>query len=258
MGAQQDGFLWDAPRLSAPHEQRDKAARVRGMFDAIAPYYERINKVASAGRDRYWRREMVRLSAVEPDDVLLDIACGTGDVARAFASSPVRPGRIVGLDFSFQMLAHAITRPIRSGDFCQGDGLRLPIADESVSVTSCAFGVRNFQNLEVGLQEMHRVLRAGGRAVVLEFSLPAQPILRRLYLFYFTRLMPAAATLISRDRTGAYRYLPRSVLSFHESDAIVSCFKNAGFGQVTVFPLTWGVVSVYRAVKGGLHHSIGA
>src|SRR5512137_890196 len=99
-----EGAVWDASRLAAPHAQPDKADRVRRMFDAIAPTYELVNTVASGARDAHWRREMVRLAAVAPDDVLLDVACGTGDVARAFAAAAVRPARIIGLDFASAML----------------------------------------------------------------------------------------------------------------------------------------------------------
>jgi demethylmenaquinone methyltransferase/2-methoxy-6-polyprenyl-1,4-benzoquinol methylase len=219
------------------------------MFDAIAPTYERVNAVASLGRDRYWRREMVRLAEVHPGDVLLDVACGTGDVARTFAGASVRPHRIVGADFSVPMLHRAASRPIDRGTFCQADALGLPLADASVSIVTCAFGIRNFQDLGCGLREMSRVLRPGGRAVILEFTVPTTPILRHLYLVYFRRILPMAATMISRDRTGAYRYLPESVLSFQGSDEITSALKAAGFDEVKVRLMTAGIVSIYVARK---------
>ena len=244
-----DSVVWDAERLSSPHTQRDKRRRVQRMFDAIAPTYERVNAVASLGRDRYWRREMVRVAEVQPSDVLLDVACGTGDVARTFACAAVRPRRIIGADFSGPMLERAVDRPIVNGLFCQADALGLPLADASVSIVTCAFGIRNFQNLECGLREMNRVLRPGGRAVILEFAVPTTPILRGLYLFYFRRVLPVAATLISRDRTGAYRYLPESVLSFQGSDEIASALKAVGFDEVAVRSMTAGIVSVYVACK---------
>lgn len=222
------------------------------MFDAIAPTYELINTLSSAGRDRYWRSMMVRLARVRPDDVLVDIACGTGDVARAFARTDAngcRPGAIVGVDFARQMLDRAVQRPIERAAFWQADALRLPLPDRSVSIATCAFGIRNFQNLDAGLAEMHRVLRPTGRAVILEFTVPEHPLLRRLYLLYVMRIMPIAASLVSRDRTGAYRYLPRSVLSFQGREAIVSSLEAAGFDRVSVHPLTGGIVAVYVAGK---------
>lgn len=240
---------WDAARLASPHTQADKARRVQRMFDAIAPTYERVNSIASAGRDRRWRRDMVRLADVRPDDLLLDIACGTGDVARTFAGSAIRPRRILGLDFARSMLTRATDRPIGGGAFVQGDALHLPVGDESVSIVTCAFGIRNLQNLVAGLREMHRVLRPGGRAVILEFSLPRQPLLRSAYLFYFNRVMPLAATWISRDRTGAYRYLPRSVVSFCSTQEILAGLRSVGFARADVHPRTFGIVSIYLAVK---------
>lgn len=244
-----DSVVWNEERLSSPHTQQDKRYRVQRMFDAIAPTYERVNAVASLGRDRYWRREMVRMAAVQQGDVLLDVACGTGDVARTFAGATVRPKRIIGADFSAPMLRRAADRPIVNGAFCQADALRLPLADASVSIVTCAFGIRNFQDLGCGLREMGRVLRPGGRAIILEFTVPTRPILRRMYLFYFRRVLPLAATLISRDRTGAYRYLPESVLSFQGSDEIASSLKSAGFDEVAVRPLTVGIVSIYVVLK---------
>jgi len=219
------------------------------MFDAIASTYELINSLASCGQDKYWRRTMARLAQIQADDILLDVACGTGDVARTFATADIRPSRIVGVDFSLAMLEGAQSRPIDHGIFCQGDALKLPAANAGVSIVSCAFGIRNFQHLEAGLAEMYRVLRIGGRAVILEFSIPRNPLLRSPYLFYFNKLMPLAATLISRDRTGAYRYLPRSVVSFPSREGIISALKAAGFSRVTAHPLTAGIVVIYVAVK---------
>src|SRR5690606_28139077 len=118
------------------------------------------------------------------------------------------------------MVSLAAGRPIERGAFCQGDALRLPVADASVSIVSCAFGIRNFQDTAAGLREMCRVLRPGGRAVILEFSIPRLPVLRQLYFLYFRKILPALATWISGDRTGAYRYLPESVLSFHSQEEI--------------------------------------
>ena len=241
--------VWDEQRLNDPHGQPDKAERVRSMFDAIAPSYELVNRLASAGQDARWRRMMVRTAEIRPEDCLLDIACGTGDVARAFAAAQPAPARITGADFALEMLRLALPRSSERLSWCQADALHLPFADESHTLVTCAFGIRNFQDLETGLREMHRVLRPGGRAIILEFSMPTLPVLKQLYTLYFTGIMPRLATLISRDRSGAYRYLPQSVVSFTDREGIRSSLGRAGFRQVEVFPLTLGIVSVYRALK---------
>ena len=240
---------WDANGLADPHAQPDKAKRVRWMFDKIAPTYEMINWLASAGRDAAWRRELIRRAEVRPDDAMLDIACGTGDVCRAFASAFPAPARIVGVDFAMQMLRLAVPRSNGVTRWCQGDARFLPFGDAAFSLITCAFGIRNFQDLDEGLREMWRVLHPGGRAIILEFGLPSTPVLRTLYRLYFNHIMPVAATLLARDRSGAYRYLPRSVLSFRDQAGIVSALRQVGFANVEVFPLTLGIVSVYRARK---------
>jgi demethylmenaquinone methyltransferase / 2-methoxy-6-polyprenyl-1,4-benzoquinol methylase len=246
-----DGTVWDRDRLESPHAQPDKAQRVRLMFDAIAPTYERVNTLASLGRDRHWRREMVRLAKVRTDDVLLDLACGTGDVARTFAAGTPRPARIIAADFSHSMLELAATRLVAGMGLTQADALHLPLADATVTIASCAFGIRNLQDLGAGLREMHRVLAPGGRAVILEFTVPTMAIFRQLFLLYVGRVLPALARVVSGDRTGAYRYLHKSVLSFQSREEIVSSLKSAGFPDVTVHPLSWGIVAIYLARKPG-------
>ena len=238
---------WDSVALRSPHTQPDKAGRVRWTFNAIAPTYERVNRLFSVGRDTYWRRRAVELAGVGPADLVLDIACGTGDFARAMAESG--PGRVVGCDFAHQMLMLALGRGPGGVRYVEADALNLPFPDRSVTVVSCAFGVRNFQDLDVGLGEMHRVLAPGGRAVIVEFTRPSNRLLRLVYEFYAGRLMPVLAGLISRDRVGAYRYLPSSVVSFPDALQMCARLVGAGFGQAQATPLTCGVVTVYVARK---------
>jgi demethylmenaquinone methyltransferase/2-methoxy-6-polyprenyl-1,4-benzoquinol methylase len=243
--------VWDEASLRRPHGQADKARRVRDMFDRIAPAYERVNAFSSLGRDRYWRRRAAELAGVWGDDQVLDVACGTGDFARAFAAAGA--GRVVGIDFAGDMLRRATARGAVAG-WCQADALRLPFRDGSFSVATCAFGVRNFQNLTAGLAEMHRVLRASGRAVVLEFSWPSNPILGRLYRWYLGRILPRAASWLSGDRSGAYYYLARSVESFVDEEGLEAALRAAGFEEVRRWGLTFGVVHVYLARRGASNH----
>ncbi len=268
IGAVSEERVWTPELLKAPHEAADKSSRVRRMFNAIAPRYELVNSLFSAGRDAYWRHRAVELGGVRPDDDVIDIACGTGDFARAFGM--VFPCRVVGCDFAHEMIVRAATvrertlpgasaneswiegHPVREESTCErhwveADALRLPFRDGTFSIASCAFGIRNFVDLDLGLRETHRVLRSGGRAIILEFTRPSSPVFRRLYEFYADKLMPIAASWVSRDASGAYRYLPRSVVSFLDAGQLCARLSAAGFSHVTATPLTLGVVTVYVA-----------
>lgn len=239
--------LWDEKRLADPHSQPDKARRVQAMFDAIAPTYELVNRVLSAGRDSYWRREAVRMAKIAADDRVLDLACGTGDFARAFERA--KPAMVVGSDFAGGMLALAASRPSAGIRWCRGDAHHLPFANSAFSVVSCAFGVRNFQNLSRGLEEIRRVLRPGGRVVILEFTMPRSRVLGSAYRFYFRRVLPHVARVISRDRSGAYDYLPNSVESFVDDAGMSQALSAAGFEGIERQALTIGIVTIYIARK---------
>lgn len=241
---------WDRDALRDPHAHADKATRVEVMFNAIAPTYERVNRLVSLGHDGGWRRAAVVAANVRASDVVLDICCGTGDMIRAFAANLPPPRLLIGVDFASHMLAwgryDGIQTPIQ---LVRADGLRLPLDDETTDVVSCAFGVRNFQDLDAGLREMHRVLRPGGRVVILEFALPENRLLRWAYRLYCERVLPHFAALISRDKTGAYRYLPGSIRTFESRDALASRLKHVGLANVTVKPLNFGGVVIYRGEK---------
>lgn len=243
------GRVWDNQRLVSPHAQPDKARRVRAMFNAIAPTYELVNTVFSVGRDRAWRRKSVALTKPQPTDSVLDIACGTGDMVRAFQWVDSPPRRLVGCDFATGMLSRAAQRSRGKLDWVQADALALPFDSDSFSIISCAFGVRNLQDLDAGLEEMHRVLQPGGRVVILEFTRPANRWWRWLYEFYSSRIMPIGATLVSGDRSGAYRYLPRSVVSFANADDMCRRLLRAGFEKAMATPMTLGAVTIYLAIK---------
>jgi demethylmenaquinone methyltransferase/2-methoxy-6-polyprenyl-1,4-benzoquinol methylase len=143
----------------------------------------------------------------------------------------------------------AVPPPIQSPSFHAGDAMRLPIADASVDVVSIAFGIRNVAQPERAVAEFYRVLRPGGRLVILEFSLPRNRVLRGLYNFYFKHIMPRTATLIARDKSGAYKYLPRSVNTFINRETLTAMMRDAGFTDLTQRPLTFGIAVIYRGVK---------
>jgi demethylmenaquinone methyltransferase / 2-methoxy-6-polyprenyl-1,4-benzoquinol methylase len=243
--------------LANPHAVADKAARVRGMFAAIAPSYDLNNRLHSMGRDQAWRRKAVKLCQVHRGDAVLDVACGTGDLSLAFAAAG--PGRVLGIDFTHEMLRVAVDkhgrwRSRQAGappvEFTDGDAMRLPVRDGSVDIVSIAFGIRNVANPAAALAEFHRVLRPGGRLCILEFSVPTHRLLRAGYMFYFKRIMPCTATLISGDRSGAYKYLPQSVNTFLSRDQMARMMGDAGFSRVVQYPLTFGIAVAYIGAKG--------
>ena len=243
--------IWTKDQLADPHRVKDKATRVRQMFSAIAPSYDLNNRLHSLGRDQAWRRAAVHMAQLQDDDRVLDVACGTGDLAMAFAD--VGACQVLGIDFTNAMLTIAQTKAQRSRcqqvHYATGDAMRLPIANAKFDVVTIAFGIRNVADPYVALTQFHRVLKPGGRLVILEFGLPANPIARRLYNFYFQHVLPRTATLIARDRTGAYKYLPRSVDRFIDGNTLVQMMGDAGFQDTKTQSLTMGIAMLYRGVR---------
>ena len=186
------------------------------------------------------------------------MACGTGALTRAFADATPPPARLVGADYTAEMLnvarawddgesarrAHPAARP----EYILADAMALPFADASFDVVSIAFGIRNVADPARALAEFRRVLRPGGRLVILEFSRPRAPVLGLLNDLYCRRIMPLTATLIARDRSGAYRYLPKSVAAFASREEMADAIRRAGFTDVTMTALTFGVCVAYRGL----------
>ncbi len=242
----QNGPQWRDENLANPHAVADKARRVQKMFAAIASSYDLNNRLHSMWRDQAWRKRAVKLCSVKPSDVVLDVACGTGDLSIAFALAG--PRRVVGVDFTHEMVQIATHKagPARVPTaYTDGDAMRLPVADASVDIVSIAFGIRNVADPAKALREFARVLRPGGRLCILEFSIPANPLLRAGYMFYFKKIMPCTATIISGDRSGAYKYLPQSVNTFLGRQQMVDMMSAAGFTGITQHPLTFGVAVAY-------------
>jgi demethylmenaquinone methyltransferase/2-methoxy-6-polyprenyl-1,4-benzoquinol methylase len=221
--------------------------------------------------DQHWRNVAVKMAGVRAQDLIVDVACGTGDLTLKFAGCQQGPqitkddmrqqrGGVIGIDFTYEMLPiaqrkgrhQAATRRLRHGlmpEFLNGDAMALPLPDASTDILSIAFGIRNVSNWGVAIDEFARVLRPGGRLIILEFSLPTNPLMRGLYNFYFRKIMPRTATLISGDKTGAYKYLPESVNTFISRQAMQDRMAQAGFADIVARPLTFGVCVCYRGVR---------
>jgi demethylmenaquinone methyltransferase / 2-methoxy-6-polyprenyl-1,4-benzoquinol methylase len=224
------------------------------MFDAIAGRYDFLNHLLSAGFDRRWRARAVIAAGLSGTDTVLDLCTGTGDLALAASTGASRARRIVGIDFSPAMLQVARAKVGRAGlapsiSLVCADGSRLPLRHASVDAATLAFGIRNVDDRPAVCGELRRVLRAGGRLVVLEFSLPHTPGLRLMYRWYFRRVLPLVGRLISRHPS-AYAYLPESVSAFPAPDDFVRELQAAGFERVEAVPLTFGVVHMFTATRG--------
>lgn len=238
--------------LANPHDLADKPQRVQRMFSAIAPSYDLNNRVHSMGMDQLWRKRAVKAARLQPGDIVLDVACGTGDLSLAFQRAGA--AAVIGLDFTFEMLRYAKRkmnpRQAERMICACGDAMRLPLADASVNVVSIAFGIRNVADPALAISEFHRVLKPGGRLVILEFSRPANSLIRRVYEFYFHRIMPVTAAWIAGKSEGhAYRYLPKSVSSFMDAGTMLDRMKGQGLADVAGHRLTLGIAMIYVGRK---------
>lgn len=233
-----------------PHEAADKAKRVEAMFAAIAGRYDLNNRIHSLWLDQLWRRRAVAAANVQVEDSVVDVACGTGDLSAAFALAGAR--KVLGIDFTQGMLEIAKQKAEQSNlaiEYRQGDAMALDLQDESADILSIAFGIRNVQDPAVALHEFFRVLRFGGRLVVLEFSTPKQSMIRLLNNLYTKHIMPRTASFIAGDGSGAYYYLPKSVDTFLEAHELGQLVQNAGFSKVIQIPLTFGVCTLTVGTK---------
>jgi demethylmenaquinone methyltransferase / 2-methoxy-6-polyprenyl-1,4-benzoquinol methylase len=217
------------------------AEGVRAMFDRIAPVYDAMNRVMTAGLDGRWRRETAN-AVVRPGDRVLDSCCGTGDLALASLRAG---GRVTGLDFSERMLERA-RRKSREVDWVQGDALALPFEDDSFDAATVGFGVRNLEDLDRGLAELARVLRPGGRLGVLEITRP-QGILERFYNVWFGKIVPVLGKLLPGG--SAYTYLPASVKRFPGPEDLARFLREAGFSDVRYRLFAGGIVALHTGVR---------
>ena len=223
-----------------------EGAAIRSMFARVAPRYDRANHLLSMGIDHGWRRAAVRFAELQPGERVLDTCCGTGDLALALTRAG---GEVVGTDFCPEMLTHAVTKSRAAGAprWLAADTMRLPFADDSFDLATVAFGIRNVEDPVAGLREMGRVVRPGGRVLVLEFCRPRLPGLRQAYLLYFRRVLPRLGRWISGDTEGAYDYLPDSVMKFPERGAFLELMSDAGLESPRMRLLSGGIAALYRA-----------
>jgi demethylmenaquinone methyltransferase/2-methoxy-6-polyprenyl-1,4-benzoquinol methylase len=227
-------------------------SRIAGMFDAIAPRYDLLNRVLSAGLDRRWRERAVDALDLRPGMRVLDLCTGTADVAVA-AARRVGRSSIVGVDFSGSMLVLGLQKVRdakldRQVHLIRGDATRIPVGDARCQAATIAFGIRNVAEPERAIAELARVLAPGSRLAILEFGNPRIPGIRALYAWYFRYLLPLVGRLVSKHHS-AYSYLPASVTAFPPPDEFVRTLESHGFQNVTPVPLTLGIVYLYVASR---------
>jgi demethylmenaquinone methyltransferase/2-methoxy-6-polyprenyl-1,4-benzoquinol methylase len=230
-----------------------RPSRIQSMFGAIAGSYDLLNHGLSLNRDRAWRRAAVREAGAIGGRRVLDVCTGTGDLAIALARAAPPPAAVVGADFAEPMLRvgtakaeRVETPPVR---LLGGDTLRLPFPPGTFDAVTVAFGIRNVVDLDAGLREMRRILAPGGRAVILEFNRPRNPVFRLLYETYFHLLLPIIGNLVSGSRDSAYHYLPRSVLHFPPPKELAERMERAGFAEVRIVPLDLGIVTLHVGTR---------
>jgi len=223
------------------------------MFDAIAPRYDLLNRLLSAGLDRRWRRQAIDALGCSGTETLLDLCTGTADLAIAAVNRRRGASRALGVDFAGAMLVRG-HRKIREGHLnsrvrlVQADVTQLPITSGAVDASTVAFGIRNTEDPRAACREIHRALRPGGRLAILEFGLPTAPFIRPLYLWYFHHILPIIGRVVSKH-TSAYAYLPASVSTFFSPESFAGLLREVGFSEVRSVPLTFGIVYLYVAAK---------
>lgn len=229
-----------------------KKEQIAHMFNDIAGRYDFLNRFMSLGIDVGWRKKALRMLQPLQPKVILDVATGTGDVA-ILAARMLQPEKIIGIDISEGMLAFGREKVEKAGlsgkiTLQEGDSETISFPDGTFDAITVAFGVRNFEHLEKGLAEMRRVLKPGGKAVILEFSNPTKTPVKQLYNFYFRYITPSIGKWIARNKA-AYSYLPDSVKAFPQGQAMCDILQKTGFQAVTCKTLSFGICSIYSATR---------
>lgn len=235
------------------NEEQSKKEQVEEMFDNIAPTYDKLNHIMSFNIDRIWRRRVVRIVKRHNPSHIMDMATGTGDLAIAMARRMAR-AKVLGIDLSEEMLAVARQKVEREGlaeriTLRKGDAEQLDEPENnSIDIATVAFGVRNFENMERGLSEIYSKLKSDGRLIVLEFSIPRNPLVRWVYAQYSHRLLPRIGAMISKDKE-AYTYLPESVEVFPSPERFSEILRGVGFRSVRRRAQSFGIAYIYEAIK---------
>lgn len=239
--------------MVVPYKEAEgtKKEQVRQMFDNIAPKYDFLNHFLTVGIDKGWRKKVCRIVAEKNPQYIMDMASGTGDLA--IGLSKTQPKQVVGFDISEKMLeiGREKVRNKKLSDlisFKVGDAEAIEEDDNTFDAVTCAFGVRNFEDIDKGLSEFYRVLRGDGRLVILELSVPENPLFRTFYNTYFHYILPVWGKLVSKD-TSAYSYLPESVAMFPKNKVFLEKLKAAGFKECYARPLTFGIATIFVASK---------
>lgn len=227
-------------------------ANVPEMFDRISRRYDLLNHLLSLGLDFYWRYRTVDKLDRRTNQLILDLACGTGDLALAATNNLDSSCRVIAVDKAPQMLQLAADkiarRRVNSISLALGDGMALPLKDSGIDAAMIAFGIRNMPDTSVCLREIHRVLKIGGKAIVLEFSLPSNRLLRMIHRFYLRRIVPAVGRIVSGDKY-AYSYLNQTIETYAQGEAFCELMRHAGFIEVIAEPISFGIVTIYTGRK---------
>lgn len=233
-------------------DEGTKAAQVERMFDHIAPTYDQLNHTLSLGIDRSWRKKAINTLRRYRPQQMMDVATGTGDFA-ILACRELQPQSLIGTDISEGMMNVAREKVKQAGlsdriSFAREDCTALSFADSTFDAVTVAFGIRNFEHLDLGLREMCRVLRPGGHLVILELSTPDRFPMKQLFFIYSKVIMPLIGKLISKDNS-AYTYLPESIRAFPQGEVMQKAIQRAGFSEVHFKRLTFGICTLYIATK---------
>ena len=232
--------------------QSKEEKKISNMFDTISPTYDKVNKVLSLGIDRYWRKQIFKNFPKKEEIKLLDMATGTGDVLiNACTTKSASTG--VGIDIAAKMLEIASKKAKATSvdnviQFEVGSALDIKYPDNHFDVATISFGIRNVENVDLALKEMHRVLKPNGRILVLEFSMPKSKLIKSGYLLYLRKILPSIGGLISKSKS-SYSYLNQTIETFPKGKDFLKMLEKAGFKNALDLPLTFGIASLYRADK---------